>query len=240
MPDLQDVSDSSVNSDIEYMESEPNGGVDRQSNGSESTNDLIVEGPMDYETYCFMQEWLGGMSEVNESLVVISSSTPINHRALRARVSSKIIPCPPRTAEENRCLTLLVKINGLKAYTLFDSGSTGEVLSPHFTVAAGLKVHSLEKGVNIQLGTVGSRSKINFGVSAEITIGKIKTHHYFDVFNIDKYVFMCRYGLIIDLKNNVLRFEDNNVKLSALTLEEDRVEQARRSVSRVSSHTEAD
>lgn len=129
--------------------------------------------------------------------------------------------------EENRCLTLLVEINGLKAYTLFDSGSTGEVLSPHFTVAAGLKVHSLEKGVNIQLGTVDSRSKINFGVSTEIIIGKIKTHHYFNVFNIDKYdaiigtIFMCRYGLIIDLKNNVLRFEDNNVKLSALTLEED-------------------
>lgn len=103
-----------------------------------------------------MKDWLGGISEVNEALGAMSNAAPVNHRALKARLSSKMIPRPPRTAAENRCLTLLVEINGLKAYTLFDSGSTGEALSPHFTVATGLKVHSLEKGVNIQLGTVGS------------------------------------------------------------------------------------
>ncbi len=86
----------------------------------------------------------------------------------------------------------------------------GEALSPHFTIAAGLKVHSLEKGVNIQLGTIGSRSKISFGVSTEIVLGRIKTRHYFNVFNIDKYdaiintLFMCWFGLLVKLKNNVL------------------------------------
>lgn len=80
MPDLQDVSDLSVNSDIEYMESDLNGEeIDCHSNENESANDLVIEGLVDYETYHFMKEWLGGMSEVNESLVAISSTTPISH-----------------------------------------------------------------------------------------------------------------------------------------------------------------
>lgn len=241
LPDLMDVSDSSVNSDQDYMSLIPETEEEMQSSSGESmaSDGLIMEGPIDYETYCFMREWLGGMSEVGECLVAMHNASPPIQRALKARVSSRTIPRPPRTTAENRCLTLLVEINGLKAYTLFDSGSTGEALSPHFTVTAGLKVHALEKGVNIQLGTVGSQSKINFGVHAAVVVGNIKTQHYFDVFNIDKYdaiigtLFMCQYGLLPDLKNDVLRFDNSKLCIPALTLEEDHIEQAQRSASRV-------
>ena len=175
--------------------------------------DGVVEGPLDYEMFRFMQDWLGGMSEIGESLGAMHPTVPAVCKALTARISSKSIIRPPRTREENQCLTLLVDIGGLKAYTLFDSGSTGEALSPHFTLAAGLKVHTLKKGVNIQLGTVGSRSKINFGTHVTIALGDVNTQHYFDVFNIDKYdaiigtLSMRQHGIILDLKHNVIRFD---------------------------------
>lgn len=40
---------------------------------------------------------------------------------------------PAKTAKERECLTLYVKINRHKAYTLFDSGSTADTISPDFS-----------------------------------------------------------------------------------------------------------
>lgn len=66
------------------------------------------------------------------------------------------------------------------------------------------------------------------------------------MFNIDKYdaiigtLFMRQFGILLNLKNNVLRFEEGDLCLPALSLEEDRVEQAWRSASCVSSHAEAE
>jgi len=37
------------------------------------------------------------------------------------------------------------------------------------------------------ISTAGSRSKINYGVNTHIVYGPIKTDHYFDVINIDRY-----------------------------------------------------
>ncbi len=76
------MSDSSVNSDLEYMDLDLN--EFNQSEGGRSNNDLIVKGPVDYETYCFMRDWLSGMSEAIESLGAISSSSPMGHQALKA------------------------------------------------------------------------------------------------------------------------------------------------------------
>jgi hypothetical protein len=62
--------------------------------------------------------------------------------------------------------------------------------------------------VPLQLGTVGSCSKINFGLFTDFEIGRIKGNHYFDVVNIDKYdvilgtVFMRKHGIILDFERD--------------------------------------
>jgi hypothetical protein len=67
-----------------------------------------------------------------------------------------------------------MKLHNLKAYVLLDSGCTSDSILPEFVTSANLKVHELEELVPLQLGTVGSRSKINFGLFTDFEIGKEK------------------------------------------------------------------
>ncbi|KAJ7575824.1 hypothetical protein C8J56DRAFT_1063063 [Mycena floridula] len=100
--------------------------------------------------------------------------------------SSKPMGRPTRTSRDNRCLSAMINIAGRDAYTLFDSGSTSDALSPAFTRVVAKKSYPLEKSVNVQLGTAGSRSRINFGTTALVSYSSIKEdNEYFDVFNID-------------------------------------------------------
>ena len=63
----------------------------------------------------------------------------------------------------------------------------------------------------LQLGTVGSCSKINFGVFANFEISKTKDNHYFDIVNIDRYdvilgtVFMRKHGITLDFERDEVR-----------------------------------
>ena len=71
------------------------------------------------------------------------------------KILSRKIERPIRTSEDNQCITMLIEIRSIKAYTMFDTGSTSDSLSPDFTRVAGMKVFVLEKPLNVQLGTVG-------------------------------------------------------------------------------------
>jgi len=72
----------------------------------------------------------------------------------------------------------------------------------------GLKVHQLTEQIPIQLGTKGSKSRINHGMKACIKIGTVDNYHYFDVINIDRYdiiigmVFMKQHGIVLDFENS--------------------------------------
>ena len=153
------------------------------------------------------------------------------------KISSRTIERPLRTAEDNRCITMMVKIGKMDAYTMFDTGSTSDSLSPDFTRVAGMKVFTLVKPLNGQLGTVGSGSKINFGTSARIQFASVDEEYYFDVFNIDRYdcilgtPSMRRFGIMPDLVNNAVII--GGISYPALTSDEDTIEQSRRSASRV-------
>ena len=132
---------------------------------------------------------------------------------------------------------MLIDIGGVKAYTMLDSGSTSDSLSPDFTQVAGLKVHTLARPLNVQLGTVGSQSKINYGTSTRLKLGSVDEEYYFDVFNIDRYdcilgiPFIRKFRLLLDLANNSIIIDGK--RHIALTTEEDTVEQVRRSASRI-------
>ncbi|KAJ7598774.1 hypothetical protein C8J56DRAFT_1039651 [Mycena floridula] len=162
-----------------------------------------------------------------------SESTSDSPQLCRIKVSSEKMNRPVRNAGQTRCLTAMIEINGMKAYTLFDSGSSTDSLSPEFTRVSRTKVHELSESLNVQLGTMGSCSKINFGMNATVVFGGETTGKYFDVFNIDRYdaivgsVFMRKHKVALDFEYNVICC-CGKVQLT-MSLKEDVIEQARRS-----------
>lgn len=108
------------------------------------------------------------------------------------------------TITDKRCLVTMVRINSLDAVTLWDSGSTSTAMSPAFADVSKALVAQLSNPVTLQLGTVGSRAKINYGTTAAITTEGYSGPEYFDVVNIDKYdaivgmPFMHRNGVVLD------------------------------------------
>ncbi|KAF9258952.1 hypothetical protein L218DRAFT_796689, partial [Marasmius fiardii PR-910] len=123
---------------------------------------------------------------------------------------------PKRTNTQKRCLAGWIELNGLKAFTLFDSGSTADAINPDFTRAAKVKIFQLENPVTLQLGTKGSRSRITYGCTAGYTISSVKVD-YFDIANIDRYdavvgtVFMRRHGIVLDFRNDTIQMNGSVV-----------------------------
>jgi hypothetical protein len=124
------------------------------------------------------------------------------------RKSSKKITRPPRSEKDNRCFIAKMKLHNLEAFVLLNSGCMSDSVSPEFATSANLKAHELEEPVPLQLVTVGSHSKINFGLFTDFEIGKTKDNHYFDIVNIDRYdvilstVFMRKHGIILDFEHD--------------------------------------
>jgi uncharacterized protein Smg (DUF494 family) len=114
---------------------------------------------------------------------------------------------PQRLDGEQLCLAAYIKLNGVKAYTLFDSGSTTDSISPDFTRVAQIPVKTLEDPVTLQLGCVGSRSKINYGTEVDLEFASITNSTYLDVANLDKYdsilgtPFLRRHGISLDFES---------------------------------------
>ncbi|KAG6914105.1 hypothetical protein DXG01_002409 [Tephrocybe rancida] len=93
-------------------------------------------------------EYKSDEEEVNEEFFVgVRESGQTERKAKRyveVRKSSRKLERPPRMVEECRCFMTLIEINGLKAFTLFDSGCTIDAVSPEFARVANVKVHPLE------------------------------------------------------------------------------------------------
>lgn len=68
------------------------------------------------------------------------------------------------------------------------------------------KQFKLDEQVTLQLGCVGSRSKISYGAVTPVNIVGIEAEMYFDIVNIDRYdailgtPFLEKYGVCIDFK----------------------------------------
>ncbi|KAH9942793.1 hypothetical protein B0H21DRAFT_884497 [Amylocystis lapponica] len=132
-------------------------------------------------------------------------------------------PDLPRLAQT--CLTAYVSVNGLRALVLFDSGSTTDSVSPDFARIAGLSIVELENPALLQLGCVGSRSRINFGATVSMTLGDAAHDVYLDVVNLDRYdvvlgtPFMRRFGAVLNFGAGALHV--NGVLVRALDPEEE-------------------
>ncbi|KAF8226828.1 hypothetical protein L208DRAFT_1299855 [Tricholoma matsutake] len=110
-----------------------------------------------------------------------------------------------------------MRIHSLEANVLLDSGCTSDSVSPEFMVSANLKVHKLEEPVPLQLGMVGSRSKINFGLFSDFELQDLQSNHYFDVVNLDRYdvivgtVFMRKHGIVLDFEHDEVHLKGKAV-----------------------------
>ncbi|KZV59609.1 hypothetical protein PENSPDRAFT_595136, partial [Peniophora sp. CONT] len=100
-----------------------------------------------------------------------------------------------------------VKVNGLKCLALFDSGSTTTCVSPAVADVTKMRTFNLKNPVTLQLGCVGSRSKINYGAQARISVGSLSDEDvYVDLVNLDKYdmvlgtPFMNKYKCKLDFE----------------------------------------
>ena len=111
-----------------------------------------------------------------------------------ARRKGDSIERPSSSPEAERPVTALIDIQGVKAYTLFDTGALLDVMSPEFARIAGVAVQSFSKPVPVQLGAKGSRSTLNGGARVDLRVGaaggsgdRVFKNHYVDIMNIDRY-----------------------------------------------------
>ena len=107
-----------------------------------------------------------------------------------------------------------MKVNGLEAYALLDTGSTTVSVMHNFVWVAKLKVMQLDNPVPLQLGMVGSHSMINFGAQTQLELGPARDDDaYMDVVNIDRYdmiigmPFMHKHGLVLDFDKDIVSMQ---------------------------------
>jgi len=125
--------------------------------------------------------------------------------------------------EDKECLVTWTKVGDLKAWTLWDSGSTTSGITPSYAELANIIVDTLETPHILQLGTVGSRSIIKFGADVAISIGGRSHLSYVDVVNFDHYDMII--GTPFMRKNKVLLdFQDNRVIINGASIPAVKVE----------------
>jgi Retroviral aspartyl protease len=134
---------------------------------------------------------------------------------------------PSRSPEGQRVITAIVMINGAPAWTMFDTGSTADCVSPEFARVNNCQTFDLESPVPLQLGTKGSKSTIVYGTNVEITpVSSLRTIEYMDIINIDRYdailgmPYMAKHGIMINLRSRTVHFADGSV-IKALESEDE-------------------
>ena len=163
----------------------------------------------DYSEAVTEEDFIDVEDDEDECFVAISESVanePNSTRIGRQWVRKSHFPRqrPKRPKMTTKPIVTEVTINGLKAITLFDTGSTTDAVSPEFARVANMKIFALEDPVPLHLGCRGSRSKIVYGSQARVQVGSLDATHYLDIVNIDRYDaiigigFMREYGIVVD------------------------------------------
>ena len=125
---------------------------------------------------------------------------------------------PKRSPCLQATLAAEVLINGVKALALFDSSNTTDSITPEFAFVTKVKQIKLEEQVTLQLGCVGSRSKISYGTKVPVDVGGVKEEAYFDLVNIDRYdciigtPFMNAHGVCLDFGNHCVFMKGKGIQ----------------------------
>ncbi|KAJ7177670.1 hypothetical protein C8R46DRAFT_1212417 [Mycena filopes] len=133
---------------------------------------------------------------------------------------------PTRSGKTIACLSALIKIGDSMAYALFDSGSNTDSMTPEYANAIRGPRITLEEQVTLQLGCVGSRSKISYGTRVPVDFGGIRGQVYFDQVHLDRYEvvigtpLMNRHGIVLDFSTREIRFPRGPTIKALSSLEE--------------------
>ena len=84
-------------------------------------------------------------------------------------------------------IIVVIHIEGQPARALIDTGSLADFMSLNFAEQLNVPKVKLKKPLTIQLAVQGSRSKVNYGVTARIQYQGTDYQRYFDVINLQHY-----------------------------------------------------
>jgi hypothetical protein len=82
------------------------------------------------------------------------------------------------------------------------------MVTPEFARATSLRPIQLEKPVGLQMALIGSRGRINYGITVPVEVGLVTRPVYFDIANIERYdvimgtPFMKQHGVALDFNSN--------------------------------------
>ena len=137
--------------------------------------------------------------------------------ALNANDTSTSALRPLVPADSWACVIVETLIDGHKALTMLDTGSTSNFVSLAFAMVHRIHAFPLEQQLTLQLGCVGSRSRITHGANAQMQIGAFDAQLYFDIANIDQYdcilgiPFLWQNVVIVNFGWQVLRIERGDI-----------------------------
>jgi Zinc knuckle len=105
-------------------------------------------------------EQVAGIHELEEDEILCTWEVLVGHvddRPYQVHVhKNQMGMCPRGATEARQCLATYITINGVKAYMLFDSRSTPDLMSPDFAWVMKVSMIQLENPVPIQLSCIGS------------------------------------------------------------------------------------
>ena len=121
--------------------------------------------------------------------------------------------------ERGECLTTIIKVNGVDAFTCFDTGSQLDAISPDFMRATNMVPRASHTPVKVRLGTKGSSAKSSYEVDAKLGFDRnTEIEHTLDVLNIDRWdviigtTFLRKKKAIINFENNTVTFGKTIIK----------------------------
>ncbi|KAL7280520.1 hypothetical protein ACG7TL_005452 [Trametes sanguinea] len=126
---------------------------------------------------------------------------------------------PKRDELSQRTFSAEISVNGVMALALFDSGCTTDSITPELAYMCKADRIDLKEPVGLQLGTKGSRTRINYGARATLQVGKLKQSQYFDVVDIDKYdlilgtTFCRKHNVVLDFAKDQVLVDGERVAL---------------------------
>jgi hypothetical protein len=130
----------------------------------------------------------------------------------------KAIMRPTSSSAQKLLLATFVKVGGLEAWVLWDTGSSTTGVTPSFAAAAKLTVHPLDAPMNVQLGTTGSRSSITYGLHTQVITHGSVSNEYLDVVNFDCYdmvigiPFIRKHKVVVDVANEQVIINGKPIK----------------------------
>ncbi|KAG5332067.1 hypothetical protein C0989_007261 [Termitomyces sp. Mn162] len=153
-------------------------------------------------------------------------SNEVPMRKVWLMASKDAMEHPVLLAQDKECLITWVELNGYRAWTLWDSGSTTSGITPLFVHVAGICVASLATSITLQLGMIGSCSIVNYGARVTMKVpGKIH-NVYVDIANFDHYnmivetPFMRTHKVLLDFANDQVVIDGRATPAHKLELED--------------------